>query len=138
MFYQNITEAFFMRHIKINQAKRTCMNLLIIIGVYLLLSLIACIIMLFSSNPTGNIFIFSLASFLASGAVSGFVIGKLNKESRAPALIAPLLFSLILIVAGIFSSGKLLATLINCLAYTVVYAVLLFLSQSKKKRHRVR
>ncbi len=127
-----------MRSGKLHPAKRIGIDLLIIICVYLFVSLITCIFMFISKNPTGNIFPLSLASFLGSGAISGFILGKFNKESKLPALISSLIFALMLMIAGLLSSGKLIAILLNLLAYVMIFNLLLFLSQVKKKRRRAR
>lgn len=127
-----------MRSGKIHPVKRIGINLLIIICVYLFVSLITCIFMFISKNPTGNIYPISLASFLGSGAISGFILGKFNKEYRISATISSLIFSLLLVIAGLLSSGKFLAILLNALAFIIIFNLLLFLSQVKKKRRRAR
>ena len=127
-----------MRSGKINPVKRIGINLLIIICVYLFVSLITCIFMFISKNPTGNIYPISLASFLGSGAISGFILGKFNKEYRISATISSLIFGLLLVIAGLLSSGKFLAILLNALAFIIIFNLLLFLSQVKKKRRRAR
>ena len=126
-----------MRYPKSNQIgalKKIALNLGVIISVYFLTSLLACLVMFFSKNPTGNIFTYSLFSFLLSGLFSGFIVGKMNSDNKGLAVVSAILFSILLLVIGIISGGKITSILMNVMCYFMVFGFSLFLSGIKRRK----
>ena len=137
MLEKTHSEAFMYTN-KTSQAKKIGVNLLIMLGIYILISLGTCLIMFFSADPTQNIFLFSVSAFLLSGIISGLILGKLNKGSRASLTVASLLFSFVVVIVSLLSCGKLLSAILNSVAYFMTFNLFVFLAQRKRKKHRIR
>ena len=103
----------------------------------ILLSLIFALIANASSDPTGNLGIFSLASLLIGGVVGGFASAKIKKESAVlfSALVA-LAVTLVMLIVCVIMSGRVgVAAFMNYACYIGV-ATLAALFGAREKRHK--
>ena len=91
-----------------------------------------------SNDPTGSLGIFSLSALLISGAVSGFISGKIKKEGGIgfSALMA-LATTLIMLIFCIIISGKVSGgAIMNYVCYIGVSTLMGFLATRKTGRAR--
>ncbi len=106
---------------------------------FLALSFIASLILSALKNPLGFIGITAFAVIMLSGAVSGFLTSKIKENSPfLPTLISALLFTAIILCAGLIMSGGRISSLtaVNAAAYVIIAAAAALLGKRRHKRHR--
>ena len=107
-------------------------------AVLLTISLIFSGLVMTSSNPTGEVKAVSLATLLAAGAASGFIISrKMGDGGAFASLLSALAFIGIILAASlILTKGRVGGIVfMNCLCYLLVSVFFSFIA---KKRHRHR
>ena len=125
-------------------SNNTAITFLICLGISLfsvvLLSCIFALIANTSTDPTGNLGIFSLCTLLVSGAIGGFICAKIKKE-KAMTFVAltALAVVLIMLIICIIISGKISGgAFMNYACYMGIASFSGFLGsrEKKHKRHR--
>ena len=103
------------------------------------LSLIFSFIAYSMANPDGVIGIFSIASLLITGALTGFLLSRSRDEGGILlAVLSSLLFSLILLLIGLIACGGTLppGCIISYLCFIAVSALAAFLGKKRGRRRR--
>ena len=110
-------------------------SFLIVIIISFLFSLIISTL----KNPTGAVRLSSLIVLLVSGAVSGFIICRHNKDyGMRVAFLSSVLFSILLILIALLSRGGSVGGVhfMNSLCYILISFFISLLGKNKKRRRR--
>ena len=104
----------------------------------LTLSFIFAMIASMSKDPTGNLGIFSLATLLISGAISGFASAKIKKEGAIGfSALVTLVSCLIMLVLCLIIIGKVSGgAIMNYVCYMLMSVFFAFLGSREKKHKR--
>ena len=103
------------------------------IGVFLLLSLIACVLLYCTEDPTGNISLYSMISLVTSGAV-GSLIGAKAASARVSfvsSVICVGIYLSIALITGGSASGR---ALMNAICYIISSALLCAIGGVKRTK----
>ncbi len=102
----------------------------------LLISLCFALVANTSSDPTGNLGIFSLISLILGGAIGGFSSAKIKKESAVLfSVLVALAITLVMLIICIILSGKVSgAALMNYACYVGVSTLSSIIGAREKKR----
>ncbi len=119
--------------------RRVSISFIISLISYLTLSLICCVGLFLTKNPTAPLKIVSFLSYLLSGAISGFISSKVIKaQPVVTSTVASLAFSCATFVISVFSGGNIVNMLMNIVCYVLISTLLAYLGSVKKSNKRRR
>ena len=124
-----------------NQTKSFLIGTSVILFIFLFVSFAVALIAYSGENPTSNVNLLSLISFLISAAASGFINIKRSapSEFKAPIFSAVLFLAIFFIVSAVSCGSVTLSSLMNILSFLLIYLFFTFAGKKKSgKRHTKR
>ena len=107
------------------------------LGILLAASLIMSAVAYSSSDPTGKIGIYSLASLIISAALAGFIGSRLSDSVGVATLTALATVLILILVGAVISGGRLgLGALMNYLCYFGVATLFSLFAKKRVRRHK--
>lgn len=123
-----------------SKIKSTLIGTALIFGLFFGISFIVSLIAYNTDNPTSNVKLLSLVSFLLSAAVSGFVNMKImgGNEFKNP-LFSSLIFLSAFFIASTIICGKItLGCIMNILCFLLVSVLFTFLGKRRGRKSYAR
>ena len=122
---------------EVNTAKAIPICIGINMGVFLSFSLIACALLYTGKDPTGNISLYSMITFIASGAAGSFIGAKATSAriSIISSAVCAGIYICIALILGGNASGR---ALMNALCFMLSSALLAVIGGAKRAKRRAR